>query len=226
MKISIIIPTLNESNNLPLLLSDLSEIPEESEILIIDSLSNDKTKEISYIYGCKFYKLYKKNRGLQLNFGAKKAKGNWLLFLHADSRLKLNWSEEIKTILKKESNFIYFFNFKIQKRNYSFKFLELLVNLRCFLFKTPFGDQGLLINKSNFFKQGGFKEIPLMEDIDFIRRIDKKKYLKPLRNSIYTSERKWKKKNFMLQALHNWKLRRKWMNGDSIEAIYSRYYES
>ena len=226
MKISIIIPTLNESNNLPLLLSDLSEISEESEILIIDSLSNDKTKAISYIYGCKFYKIYKKNRGLQLNFGAKKAKGNWLLFLHADSRLKLNWSEEIKTILKKESNFIYFFNFKIQKRNYSFKFLELLVNLRCFLFKTPFGDQGLLINKSNFFKQGGFKEIPLMEDIDFIRRIDKKKYLKPLRNSIYTSERKWKKKNFMLQALHNWKLRRKWMNGDSIEAIYSRYYES
>ena len=225
MKISIIIPTLNESNNLPLLLSDLSEISEESEILIIDSLSNDKTKAISYIYGCKFYKLYKKNRGLQLNFGAKKAKGNWLLFLHADSRLKLNWSEEIKTILKKESNFIYFFNFKIQKRNYSFKFLELLVNLRCFLFKTPFGDQGLLINKSNFFKQGGFKEIPLMEDIDFIRRIDKK-YLKPLRNSIYTSERKWKKKNFMLQALHNWKLRKKWMNGDSLEAIYSRYYES
>ena len=225
MKISIIIPTLNESNNLPLLLSDLSEISEESEILIIDSLSNDKTKAISYIYGCKFYKLYKKNRGLQLNFGAKKAKGNWLLFLHADSRLKLNWSEEIKTILKKESNFIYFFNFKIQKRNYSFKFLELLVNLRCFLFKTPFGDQGLLINKSNFFKKGGFKEIPLMEDIDFIRRIDKK-YLKPLRNSIYTSERKWKKKNFMLQALHNWKLRKKWMNGDSLEAIYSRYYES
>ena len=225
MKISIIIPTLNESNNLPLLLSDLSEISEESEILIIDSLSNDKTKAISYIYGCKFYKIYKKNRGLQLNFGAKKAKGNWLLFLHADSRLKLNWSEEIKTILKKESNFIYFFNFKIQKRNYSFKFLELLVNLRCFLFKTPFGDQGLLINKSNFFKQGGFKEIPLMEDIDFIRRIDKK-YLKPLRNSIYTSERKWKKKNFMLQALHNWKLRKKWMNGDSLEAIYSRYYES
>ena len=92
MKISIIIPTLNESNNLPLLLSDLSEIFEESEILIIDSLSKDKTKAISYIYGCKFYKLYKKNRGLQLNFGAKKAKGNWLLFLHADSRLKLNWS--------------------------------------------------------------------------------------------------------------------------------------
>ena len=98
-RISIIIPTLNESKNLPLLLSDLYEINKISEILIIDSTSTDKTKDIALINGARFYKIRENNRGLQLNYGAKKAKGEWLLFIHADSRLKFNWSKKIVNIL-------------------------------------------------------------------------------------------------------------------------------
>ena len=78
-RLSIIIPTLNESINLPLLLSDLSEINHKSEILIIDSTSLDKTEDIALINGTRFYKINKNNRGLQLNYGAEKAKGEWLL---------------------------------------------------------------------------------------------------------------------------------------------------
>ena len=84
-KFSIIIPTYNEANNLPLLLSDLSIIHEEGEILIIDCGSEDKTVDIGYIYGAKIFKSIKKNRGLQLNIGAKNAQGDWFIFLHADS---------------------------------------------------------------------------------------------------------------------------------------------
>ena len=133
-RISIIIPTLNESNNLPLLLSDLSEINNISEILIIDSTSTDKTKDIALINGTKFYKLNKKNRGLQLNYGAEKAKGEWLLFIHADSRLKFNWSKKVMDISKRDSNFIYYFKFKVNNKFLTYRFLEFFVNLRCFLF--------------------------------------------------------------------------------------------
>ena len=98
-EISIIIPTLNESDNLPLLLADLSEIYRDAEILVIDANSKDMTKEISIIYGAKYFLIRKRNRGLQLNYGASKAKGNWLLFLHADSRLKRNWSHEILSLI-------------------------------------------------------------------------------------------------------------------------------
>ena len=143
IKLSIIIPTLNESKRLPLLLSDLSEINNKSEILIIDSTSKDKTRDIAFINGTRFYKVNKKNRGLQLNYGAQKAKGEWLLFIHADSRLKLNWSRKIIDILKKDSNLIYYFNFKVNNKAFAYRFLEFFVNLRCFLFKTPYGDQGL-----------------------------------------------------------------------------------
>ena len=224
IKISVIIPTLNESKRLPLLLSDLSEINNKSEILIIDSTSKDKTKDIAFINGTRFYKVNKKNRGLQLNYGAQKAQGEWLLFIHADSRLKLNWSRKIEDILKRESNFIYYFNFKVNNKSFTYRFLEFFVNLRCFLFKTPYGDQGLLISKKNFKTYGGFKTIPLMEDFDFISRINKKN-LRSLKTPIFTSSRKWDEINFVWQSLKNWHLRRLMLKGVSINRIYKNYYK-
>jgi len=223
--LSIIIPTLNESKSLPLLLSDLSEL-RNSEILIIDSLSTDKTREIASIYGAKFYQLKQKNRGLQMNFGAKKATGKWLLFIHADSRLKENWSEEVNLIMQKESPLVYFFKFKINSQKKAFRVLEFLVNLRCFFFKDPYGDQGLLIEKNKYLKNDGFKKIPLMEDIEFIKRIKKKEDIICLKNSIYTSGRKWDQNNFLIQSFKNYKLRKRWLRGDSIDLVYKDYYKS
>ena len=223
-RISIIIPTLNESNNLPLLLSDLSEINNISEILIIDSTSTDKTKDIALINGTRFYKINKNNRGLQLNYGAEKSKGEWLLFIHADSRLKFNWSRKVMDISKTDSNFIYYFNFKVNNKSFTYRFLEFFVNLRCFLFKTPYGDQGLLISKKNFKTYGGFKTIPLMEDFDFISRINKKN-LRSLKTPIFTSSRKWDEINFVWQSLKNWHLRRLMLKGVSINRIYKNYYK-
>ena len=99
-KISIIIPTINEANNLPLLLSDLSIIQEEGEILIVDCGSEDKTIDVANIYGAKVYKSQERNRGLQLDIGAKNSKGEWLIFLHADTRLTNDWFTKIKSTLK------------------------------------------------------------------------------------------------------------------------------
>ena len=99
-KISIIIPTINEANNLPLLLSDLSILKKEGEILIVDCGSEDKTLDIANIYGAKVYKCNERNRGLQLDIGAKYSKGEWLIFLHADTRLTHDWFGKIKSILK------------------------------------------------------------------------------------------------------------------------------
>jgi len=223
-KLSIIIPTLNESKNLPLLLSDLSEINNNPEVLIIDATSKDKTKDIAIINGAKFYKTNRNNRGLQLNYGAKKAEGEWLLFIHADSRLKFNWSKEILDILKNDSNLIYHFKFKINNESFTYRFLEFFVNLRCLFFKTPYGDQGLLISKENFKNHGGYKIIPLMEDFDFISRINKKN-LRSLRTPIFTSSRKWDKINFIQQSLKNWYLRRLMRKGCSINKIYKKYYD-
>ena len=127
-------------------------------------------------------------------------------------------------ILKRDSNFIYYFDFQVDNKSFTYRFLEFFVKLRCRLFKTPYGDQGLLISKENFKKLGGYKNMPLMEDFDFINRINKKN-LRSLRTPIYTSSRKWDEVNFVWQSLKNLHLRRLMRKGHSIDEIYKKYYE-
>jgi len=225
-KISIIIPTINEADNLPLLLSDLSIIHKEGEIIIVDCGSVDKTIDIANIYGAKVYKSKEKNRGLQLNMGAKNSKGDWLIFLHADTRLTHDWLRETNLFLRGNKENIYYFKFKINHKKVIYRVLEILVNIRSKYFKQPYGDQGLIIHRTIYFKNNGFRKIPIMEDIDFLRRLNKKKDLKQLNLPIFISSRKWERTNIFLQALKNWKFRRRWLKGESTKSIYSEYYKN
>ena len=224
--ISIIIPTYNESQHLPFLLSDLSITNHETEIIIIDCNSEDKTRDIATIYGAKIYESKKRNRGLQLNIGAKKAQGEWFIFLHADSRISKGWLKKVMSVIKTDENFIYFFKFKVNNTKIIYRLLEIFVNLRSFLFKDPYGDQGLLIKRATYFKYKGYSKIPLMEDLDFIKRLKKKVVIKMLNIPIYTSSRKWKNTNIISQAFKNWNYRKRWLRGESINSLYEDYYKN
>ena len=224
-KISIIIPTINEASNLPLLLSDLSSIQKEVEIIIVDCGSEDKTIDIATIYGAKVFISKERNRGLQLDIGAKNSKGEWLIFLHADTRLTHDWFKKINSFLKGNKNSIYYFEFKINHKKIIYRVLEILVNFRSKFFKQPYGDQGLIIHRTTYFKNNGFIKIPLMEDVDFLRSLNKKKDLKQLNLPIFISSRKWERTNIFLQAIKNWQFRRRWLKGESLKSIYSDYYK-
>ena len=217
---------MNEAKNLPLLLSDLSIIQKEGEILIVDCGSEDKTIDIANIYGAKLYKSKERNRGLQLDIGAKNSKGEWLIFLHADTRLTQDWFTKIKSILKGNKNYIYYFKFKINDKEIIYRFLEILVNFRSQFFKKPYGDQGLIIHRSNYLKNNGFRKIPLMEDVDFFMRLNNKKDLRQLNLPIFTSSRKWERTNIFSQAIKNWKFRRRWLKGESTKSIFADYYKN
>ncbi len=225
-KISIIIPTYNESQHLPLLLSDLSISNDEAEVIIVDCNSEDKTREIGKLYGSRIYKSKKKNRGLQLNIGAKKATGQWLIFIHADSRIRQGWLKKVKSVIGYDENSVCFFKFKINNKEIIYRFLEILVNLRSYFFKDPYGDQGLLIHRETYFKNNGYRKIPLMEDLDFIKRLKNKVSLKMLTIPIYTSSRKWEKTNIIFQAFKNWSYRNRWLKGESIKSLHNDYYKN
>ncbi len=225
-KISIIIPTYNESEHLPLVLSDLSISSKEAEIIIVDCNSEDNTRVIGKLYGSKIYKSKKKNRGLQLNIGAKKATGKWFIFIHADSRLRQGWLKKVKSLIGYDKSSVCFFKFKINNKKIIYRFLEIVVNLRSYIFKDPYGDQGLLIHRRKYFKNKGYRKIPLMEDLDFIKRLNNKTSLKMLNIPIYTSSRKWEKTNIIIQAFKNWNLRKRWLRGESQKSLYDDYYKS
>ena len=223
--LSIVIPTLNEALHLPLLLSDLNVWPNDFELIIVDGGSIDLTISIAQIQGVDVIKSPKKNRGYQLKTGASNARGDWLLFLHADSRLRIGWVRSLSQIIqnKKSKNFAWYFDFKIKKDNLEYRFLEIAVALRSLFLQHPYGDQGLLIHKDLYYKIGGYSSLKIMEDIDLITRITKKTKLKRIRESIYTDNRKWTNSNIIKRAIKNYKLRKKWRQGYDIDNLSKEY---
>ena len=223
--LSIVIPTLNEALHLPLLLSDLNVWPNDFELIIVDGGSIDLTISIAQIQGVDVIKSPKKNRGYQLKTGASNARGDWLLFLHADSRLRIGWVRSLSQIIqnKKSKNFAWYFDFKIKKDNLEYRFLEIAVALRSLFLQHPYGDQGLLIHKDLYYKTGGYSSLKIMEDIDLITRITKKTKLKRIRESIYTDDKKWTNSNIIKRAIKNYKLRKKWRQGYDIDNLSKEY---
>ncbi len=226
LSLSVIIPTLNEARNLPYLLADLRKWDESIEILVIDGGSYDLTLKIATLYGAKVLTSNMPNRGLQLTKGANIAKGNWLLFLHADSRLSHNWPVAvIKAITKKDSKkHAYFFNFRVNSKGLPFRLLEMAVYFRSNLFKKPYGDQGLLIHKVAYKSVGGYANLELMEDLEFIIRITGKFIISSLSLPIYTSCRRWEKNGVFKQSWKNLQLRMRWAQGESSKTLASEYY--
>ncbi len=228
LNLSIIIPVINEAKRLPLLLADINLYPSKYELIIVDGGSSDSTPLIAKIGGAKVINCSEANRGLQLQQGALIARGKWLLFLHADSRLEKKWAtivfNRIKNISQKR--YPYFFNFKVKHKGLIWLGLEAFVFIRSHLLQRPYGDQGLLIDKDLYFKMGGYKAIPIMEDLDLIIRLSKYTRLKGLGIGLKTSTRKIAKGNVIINAIKNAILRYKWSQGESVKKLAKIYYSS
>jgi len=110
-------------------------------------------------------------RGQQLQAGAAAATGDWLLLLHADTRLGDGWREAVWDHVRDNPGKAAFFRFALDDASPAARRLERVVALRCRLLALPYGDQGLLISRRLYGAVGGFRPIPLMEDVDIVRRI-------------------------------------------------------
>ena len=224
--LSIIIPTINEAERLPLLLADINSYPHQIELIISDFQSSDLTELIAKIGGAKVIHNETKGRGHQLHNGATKALGEWLLFLHADSRLDADWDWKIDQIIKEDCNksYAWFFDFKIDKEGVSWFLLELAVFIRSYIFQRPYGDQGLLISKSLYFQIGGYKKIPIMEDIDISIRLSQKTKMKRVGSNMQTSGRRYSRSNIIKNAIKNSNLITSWKQGENPTTLVERYY--
>ncbi len=173
--LSVIIPTLNAETSLPQTLNAL--IPGVicglvKDVVISDGGSTDASRDIAGDAGCTLVR-GEAGRGMQLARGAQAARGEWLLFLHADTVLSNGWEEEVGHFMGQADSHAYagVFRFALDDFRPQARRLESLVALRCKLFALPYGDQGLLIHRSLYDRLGGYSRAPLMEDVDLIRRI-------------------------------------------------------
>ncbi|KAF0181978.1 MAG: TIGR04283 family arsenosugar biosynthesis glycosyltransferase [Hyphomonadaceae bacterium] len=192
------------------------------EVIISDGGSNDDTRAIADGVGATFVE-GARGRGIQLIAGAAAARSPWLLFLHADTALDESWSEEAARFIARPDHHerAGVFRFAFDDEAPAAKRAEWWVGLRNNIFKLPYGDQGLLISRGFYDALGGYKALPLMEDVDFVRRIGGGR-LALLRARAVTSADKYRRDGYGARARRNlWLLARYLMGADPADLAKS-----
>ncbi len=198
--LSIVIPTLNAAVALPATLAALGERPVASEIVVSDGGSGDATLAVAREAGLRVIEA-PRGRGSQLVAGAAAATGDWLLFLHADTRLAPGWAGIVARHCADHPQRAAYLRFALDDAAPAARRLEALVAWRCRVFALPYGDQGLLISASLYREAGGFRSLPLMEDVDLVRRLGRDR-LAALDHQAITSARRYQR-GYVRRSLRN-----------------------
>lgn len=187
MKISIVIPVLNEARHLS---NTLSIQATDIEIIVVDGGSQDETIAIAQSFGVKVLQSAP-GRAAQMNAGAKVASGEILLFLHADTRLPDGFDQMIRNALK--AAIAGAFQLSIDANQPGIRWIEQGVNWRSRYLQLPYGDQALFLRTETFHKIGGFPDLPIMEDFEFVRTLQQLGKIVILPKPVITSGRRWQK---------------------------------
>jgi len=189
--ISIIVPALNEAQNIPATLAGLQNCG-EVEIIVVDGGSHDRTAAIAASLGARVITTAP-CRSLQMNAGAAAARGEVLLFLHADTRLPKDFIPSVMTAVSRKGFCAGAFALRIDSPLRALRFIEHMANLRARCLQLPYGDQALFMRRETFNAVGGFPQLPIMEDFELLRRLKRRGKIVLLPQAVLTSPRRWLK---------------------------------
>ena len=225
--VAVVIPALNEAAHLPLVLADLATASGlVAEVLVVDGGSDDGTEAVARLAGA-CLALVSGGRGAQLALGASQTTAPWLLFLHADSRLPADGAQALTRALSRAPTSpasAWYFQLRIEAAGPALQLLQVAVALRSRWLQRPYGDQGLLIRRDHYLAAGGFRPLPLMEDLDLVERLAARLRLRCLGPALLVAGRRWQRLGLWGCLWQNWRLRRAWRRGVSAEALAQRYY--
>lgn len=222
VKISIIIPVLNEEESLSETLSCLQSFRHSGhEVIVVDGGSRDNSLMLAQ-EAADAIVVSKAGRALQMNKGASVATGDVLLFLHSDTGLPDN---AVQIILDKYQSEYYWgrFDIRLSGNELVFRLIEWLINLRSRMTSIATGDQAIFIEQKLFNHIGGFPKIVLMEDVAICRLLKKISSPVCLKQKVITSSRRWENNGIVATVLLMWKLRLYYFFGVSAEKL-SRLY--
>ncbi len=191
LSISVIIPTLNEEPNLSRTLESLGKHA-NTEIIVVDGGSDDRSREIARHFGAVVLES-PRGRARQMNRGAGAASGDVFLFLHADTVLPEAWAEKLREALEHPGVCGGAFSFMVEGNSFGLRLIEGLTNFRARRFSLPYGDQGIFVRKCVFKEMGGFPDLPIMEDFEFMRRLRDRGTIRILPDCAVTSGRRWER---------------------------------
>ena len=224
-RFSIIVPVFHEGNRINHLIEHLNHLDLEKscEIIVVEGAGERDT--LRAIQSNRVIKIFsEKGRAKQMNAGASIAKGEILIFLHADTELPTHALKKIESVIEKRGYAAGAFDLGIQSNKLMFKVIAFLGSLRSRLNRIPYGDQAIFLRTEYFHNIGGYKEIPLMEDVELMRRIKRSgKKIWILYDRVMTSPRRWEKEGVIYCILRNWVLQALYFLGVSPHKLVNFY---
>ncbi|MBI4662922.1 MAG: TIGR04283 family arsenosugar biosynthesis glycosyltransferase [Verrucomicrobia bacterium] len=190
-RISIIIPALNEAKNLPQTLH-AAQRGQPCEIIVVDGGSTDQSLEVARSMDAIVLN-GPRSRALQMNQGAAIATGEYLLFLHADTWLPSDYSVHVPALLRQPGVSGGAFTFGIASDFVGRRLVESTTNWRARRWQLPYGDQALFLRRESFTQLGGFRQVPIMEDYEFVRRLRRLGRIVIAPSTAMTSGRRWQR---------------------------------
>ncbi len=221
ISLSIIIPVRNEASHLPSLLNALQKRKSDNtEVIVVDGCSEDDTLNVICQRKNRILRS-EPGRAQQMNTGARHAKGEYLWFLHADSKVDFDFESIIESGLKNKK--WGWFNVRLSNTKIIFRVIELMMNYRSKITSVATGDQGIFIHKNIFIEQGLFPSIALMEDVKFSKKIRSSESPFISDTPLETSARRWEEDGPIRTILKMWTLRLLFFLGASPNWLNKQY---
>lgn len=205
MRVSVVIPTLNEADTIERTLACVRQAG-ECEIIIVDGGSDDGTLEIARKSADRVLSA-QRGRACQMNAGAQVATGETLLFLHADTLPPPGFPHLIEQALTDPDVVGGRFDVDLDAPGWPFRMIGALMNIRSRLTHIATGDQGIFVRRETFGSIGGYPELDIMEDLELSRQLKRAGKVACLRNRVRTSARRWQKHGVTKTILIMWGLR-------------------
>jgi rSAM/selenodomain-associated transferase 2 len=224
MKISVIVPVLNEEKTIASALRALLQLSPH-EIIVVDGGSGDRTAEICRSLSIKIFS-WERGRARQMNFGARRATGDVLLFLHADTRLPQTAFADIATALGDPRCLGGRFDVELEGSHPMLKIVGALINYRSRATKIGTGDQAIFARREAFERIGGYPDIPLMEDVALCRALKRLGGVACLRTRVMTSARRWESDGVWRTILRMWTLKILYLAGVSPARLKQFYADT
>ena len=223
--LSIIVPVLDDADHLERLLPHLrSECP-HAEVLVVDGGSRDRTSLIARDSTDARYLVSEHGRARQMNAGARAARGDVLLFLHADTRMPSGASAAIVRALEDPAVASGRFDVRFANPHRAFRMIAAFMNWRSRLTGIATGDQAIFVRRQVFDALGGYRDIPLMEDVELCARLKRCGRTECLRQRVVTSSRKWEREGIVRTIVLMWALRLLYFFGVDPIRLHRWYYE-
>jgi rSAM/selenodomain-associated transferase 2 len=220
--LSVVIPARNEAQALPYLLGDLADLRAAgAELILVDGGSTDGTCELALGRVDQLLRTAS-GRALQMNAGAAVARGEYLWFVHADTRVSVESLESLQGALK-ERPLWGRFDVRLSGPGLALQVIGAMINLRSRLSGIASGDQGIFVARQRFEALGGYAPIPLMEDLQLCRRLKALARPRCLRPPLSTSSRRWEQHGIWRTVVLMWCLRLAYYCGASPEKLARQY---